>query len=78
MTVRVQKWGNSLGVRIPHAIARQSAIRQGSELDVSIHGGRVLLKPVKTPSLKQLLSEMKAENRPELIAWGGPVGREVW
>jgi antitoxin MazE len=78
MTVRVQKWGNSLGVRIPQTIARQSAIRQGAELDVSFRGGRVIFRPLKTPSLKQLLARMKPENRPDLVDWGKPLGREAW
>ena len=55
MTVRVQKWGNSLGVRIPQSIARQSSIRRGTELEVSFDDGQVVLQPVKTPSLANCL-----------------------
>jgi len=78
MTVRVQKWGNSLGVRIPRAIAQQSEIRQGSELEVSFRDGHVELRPREVPTLKELLSAMKPENRPSLVDWGKAVGREVW
>ena len=78
MTVRVQRWGNSLGVRIPKAIAERSAIREGAELDVSIRGGRVVLRPVKVPSLRDLLAQVKPQNRPDLVDWGRPIGREVW
>lgn len=78
MTVRVQKWGNSLGVRIPKAIAQQIEIREGAELEVSCSEDRVILRRPKTPSLRQLLARLKPENRPPLVDWGKPVGREVW
>lgn len=78
MTVRVQKWGNSLGVRIPQSIARQSHIRSGAELEVTFRNGRVVLRPVAVPSLKTLLSQMKSANRPALADWGKPRGQEAW
>ena len=78
MTVRVQKWGNSLGVRIPKSVADQSSIRAGSELEVRSDDGRVVLSPVRVPTLKQLLAQVKPGNRPQLIDWGKPVGKEVW
>lgn len=78
MTVHVQKWGNSLGVRIPKAIARQTSIREGAELEVLSDGERVILQPPKVPTLKQLLAQMKPANRPESVDWGEPVGREAW
>ncbi len=78
MTVRVQKWGNSLGVRIPKALARQSDIREGAELEVLCIDEQVILRPVKVPSLKQLLARAKRQNRPDLVDWGKPVAREVW
>lgn len=78
MTVRVQRWGNSLGVRIPREIAKKSAIREGAELEVSVTRGRVVLQPLRVPSLRQLLAALKPENRPELADWGRPVGKEVW
>ena len=78
MTVRVQKWGNSLGVRIPKSIARQSSIGEGTKLEVIATNGRVVLRPQKVPSLKELVAAMKPANRPELVNWGKAVGREVW
>ncbi len=81
MTVMVQKWGNSLGVRIPKAVALRSKIREGSELDVVYDragGGRVVLQPVHIPSLKQLLAGLKPGDRPDVVDWGQPVGKEAW
>jgi len=78
MTVRVQRWDNGLGVRIPRDVARASAIREGAELDISVNKGRVVLTPVKPPTLSELVARMKAEDRPELVDWGPPTGREAW
>jgi len=78
MIVRVQKWGNSLGVRIPKNLARESAIREGTEFEVTCDQGRIVLRPPKTPSLKQLVAKIKPANRPEMADWGRSVGGEVW
>ncbi len=67
MTVRVQKWGNSLGIRIPQIVARQYDIREGAELEVLCIDEQVILRPVKVPSLKQLLARAKPQNRPALV-----------
>jgi antitoxin MazE len=78
MTVRVQKWGNSLGVRIPKSVARQSSISEGTELEVFASNGRVILRPQKLPSFKELIAAMKPGNRPEIVDWGKPIGKEAW
>jgi antitoxin MazE len=78
MTVRVQRWGNSLGVRVPKEIARRAAIHEGAELEVLLKAGKVILQPLKVPSLKQLLAEAVPKNQPALVEWGAKVGREAW
>src|ERR1044072_595197 len=70
MTFPVQKWGNSLGLRIPKSIARQNQIAEGTELQVVSKNGRVILRAPKTPSLKQLLAGMRPGNCPQLGDWG--------
>jgi antitoxin MazE len=78
MTVRIQKWGNSLGVRIPKDIARRSKMRDGAEVEMLSSGDHVILRPVRVPSLKQLLAKAKRQNRPEVVDWGMPLGGEMW
>jgi antitoxin MazE len=78
MTVTIQKWGNSLGLRIPKAIAQSAKLGQGSQVQVLVERGRVVLKPVEVPSLKNLLAQVKPGSRPEETDWGKPVGKEVW
>jgi len=78
MTVTVQKWGNSLGIRIPKAIAQNAKLGKGTQVEVSVERGHVVLRPVEVPSLKELLSKVKPGSRPQLVDWGKPVGKEVW
>ena len=78
MLTKVQKWGNSLGVRIPKSFAAEARFSEGVEIDLSLVDGNVVLKPVVQPSyrLDELLAGITAENLHEEIDTGEPVGRE--
>jgi antitoxin MazE len=79
MITKVQKWGNSLGVRIPKAVAKDAEIREGASVDLRMEDGRVVIVPVKkTYTLEELVSRITAKNRHPETDWGPPVGREVW
>jgi antitoxin MazE len=79
--VTTQLWGNSLGLRIPAPVAREANLSQGSEVDLQLEGGKIVLTPLrqtKRCKLRSLLSKVTRENVPEADVWGAPVGREVW
>ena len=80
MRVEIQKWGNSLAVRIPKAIAVESKIRQGSAVDLTLERGRVVLNPVQAPEyrLEDLLAGVRKDNLHEEVDTGEAVGREAW
>ena len=80
MRVEIQKWGNSLAVRIPKAIAVESKISQGSEVDLTLEKGRVVLTPVKPPeySLEELLAGVSRDNLHEEVNTGETLGRKAW
>jgi antitoxin MazE len=51
MQVRVARWGNSLGLRIPKDVARRIGLREGARVDVEAEGDRIFtLRPVRTVS----------------------------
>lgn len=79
MRVSVQKWGNSLGLRIPKALAVEAGIEQGAELDVRVEDGRLVAAPVvRIPTLEELVAGITPENlHGEVWADMTPVGREV-
>jgi len=84
MKTKVQKWGNSLGVRIPRAFAVQSQIRAGSAVDISVEKDGIRVKPIRVKpvrrrySLADLLRKVDSRNRHREVATGAPVGREIW
>lgn len=79
MTTKIQKWGNSLGVRIPKDIAREINIREGSAVSFSVEGGELVMSHSKKPkyTLAELLKNFDKKTQHELIDWGPDVGNEI-
>ena len=80
MRTRVQKWGNSLVLRIPKAFAQEVGLEQDGEVDLSIEKGRLVVVPPVAPSytLDELLAGIRPSNLHEETDWGPPVGKEIW
>jgi antitoxin MazE len=82
MKTRVQRWGNSLAVRIPKAFATELDIAADDVVDVFVGQGVLVVEPVRLVrerlDLAQLLREIPADYVAEDVDWGPPVGREVW
>jgi len=76
----VQKWGNSLGVRIPRALAESTGIAEGKQVTIESNGDVLTVRPVRIPrySLKELLKGMKPYNKHKEVDWGPPQGKEIW
>jgi antitoxin MazE len=80
MVTKIQKWGNSLGLRIPKAYAEETGVAAGSEVDISVEDGELIIRPVivRKIDLQQLLRGVNAENIHDEVETGKPVGREAW
>lgn len=80
MRVRVQKWGNSLALRIPKPFADEAGVKQGSAVDLSLARGRLVAVVVSREewTLARLLAGVSRKNLPGESDFGPPVGREVW
>lgn len=76
MKTKIQKWGNSLGIRIPKAFAIQLGIEPGKEVEVSLNENELRIVPTQT--LEDLVNQITPENMHEIIDSGPPVGREIW
>jgi antitoxin MazE len=74
----VKKWGNSLGIRIPAAMANRQHIAEGCEVDLVEQDNQIVIRPEPEPTLKDLLAQIKPGDRPELVDWGKSIGKEVW
>ena len=77
MQVVVQKWGNSLGFRIPSMWAKDNDVQNGSKVEVIIEKGRMVILP-KKKSLDDMLALVTDENIHSEISTGGAVGKEEW
>ena len=80
MRTKVLKWGNSLGLRIPKAFAEEVRVAEGSTVELSMEGGRLIIRLANQTeySLEELLGGITAENLHSEIDTGGPVGGEKW
>ena len=83
MKVKLTKWGNSLGVRVPKAAAEAAGLKVGTEVDVVVEGRDLRIRrsiPLKYYRLEDLIAEMDRlgpENQPETVDWGPDVGSEI-
>jgi len=80
MRTKVQKWGNSLAIRVPRPFAEELGLRQDSDVDLLLEQNELVVKPVSSPrfSLHDLLSGITDDNRHHEVETFGPVGDEAW
>jgi antitoxin MazE len=79
MITTVQRWGNSLAVRIPKPFAIQAALDENSEVDISVEGDRIVVSAAKKEwRLEELLAGITRRNAHKETGWGGRKGGEAW
>lgn len=80
MRLRIQKWGNSLALRIPAAFARETGLGPGADVDLELDEGRLIITPRSSGPyvLARLLDGVTDENLHDALETGEPRGREVW
>jgi antitoxin MazE len=82
MITKVQKWGNSQGLRLSKEILSDVAIGVGDAVEVTARDGAIRIAPVcrvhGRHDLRELVKRVPKGSRAEEIDWGGPVGKEVW
>ena len=80
METNIQKWGNSLGIRLPKQIADKRSFKEGGRVRISETKKGIMLEVLQLPrpTLKELLKRITKENLHREEDWGGPVGNEIW
>jgi len=77
MKVKISKWGNSLGLRLPRSLAEHIGVNEGQIVEISVDGARLTVEPIKPAySLSDLLVNMTPAAMREAFDWGEDVGRE--
>ncbi len=82
MLVKVQKWGNSQGIRLSKEVLAEANILVGDELEILTTKEQIVIKPARKIrgkyNLKDLVSQIPSNYKVQEENWGAPVGLEVW
>jgi antitoxin MazE len=82
MHTKIQKWGNSQGLRLPKSLLSDAQLGVGDEVDISVKDGIMIVTPAKKirgkHSLKDLIARIPESYQVGEVGWGDPVGREDW
>ncbi len=80
MRTRVQKWGNSLALRIPKSFANEVGLQRETSVEISLAEGKLVITPLAKPkpTLRQLLAKVTKENLHHEVDTGSAVGNETW
>ncbi len=82
MITKLQKWGNSQGVRVSKILIERSQISVGEGVEISARKGQITIKPISKirgkHKLKDLIDQLPKSYKPSEIEWGDPVGKEEW
>ena len=78
MTTTVQKWGNSLALRIPSAVARQIRVASGDAVELKVGSGILTIRATRPRyQLANLVAQIRPDNCHREVEWGASVGREL-
>jgi antitoxin MazE len=82
MVTKIQKWGNSQGLRLAKQVLEDAHISVGDDVDVTARDGLIVVAPARRVrgkrSLQELVSRIPKGRETEEIDWGQPAGKEVW
>ena len=77
MQTVVQKWGNSLGVRIPSLYVKELNLKNGTDVEITEEDGKIVIVPAQK-ELTEMLSRITEENIHPPVETGSSVGNEEW
>jgi antitoxin MazE len=82
MITRVQKWGNSQGIRLAKELLSEADIGVGDAVDVTAREGSIVIMPARRirggHDLRELVSRIPEDYIPAELDWGSAAGKEVW
>ena len=81
MTTKIQKWGNSQGIRIPKTLLDSVNWNENEQIVIIVDNGKLVLekaKEDKRKNIKELFKGYKEDYKPKEINWGEPQGEEIW
>lgn len=78
MRARIQRWGNSLALRLPKSVAESVGLGEGSVVGLEERDGQLLVRPIHRYQLEDLLAEVRQEQIHAEVSSGTARGKESW
>lgn len=82
MVTKVQKWGNSQGLRFPKALLEDAHVKVGDAVQVSVQNQKIIIEPLNKVrgqyNLRALISRIPKDYKAQEEEWGAPKGKEEW
>ena len=81
MLAKVQKWGNSLALRLPKALADEAGVELESPVNIIVRDHTIVIEPLRKKNvydLDRMLDEVTEQNLQHEIKPGKPLGKEIW
>ena len=82
MVCKIQKWGNSQGLRFTKSLLEEARLDPDAEVEVTAEPGRIIVQPSRRVrgryKLEDLVRQMPSDYETKEENGGAPVGREAW
>lgn len=82
MLTKIQKWGNSQGLRLAKNLLTEAQIQVGDEVNLSVKNGVIVVSPVTRIrgryKIEELIAHIPENYQNSEVDWEKPVGKEVW
>jgi antitoxin MazE len=79
MLTSIQRWGNSLAVRIPKVFAADAKLSEDTLVELALEDGRIVISPARNDwKLEDLVNRITPANRHRAAEWGSSTGKEAW
>ena len=82
MSTKIQKWGNSQGLRLAKNVLEDARLGIGDEVDVMVQDGVIIIAPTKKIRgryrIEELMAQIPKDYQASEVDWGEPVGKEAW
>lgn len=82
MLAKIQKWGNSQGLRLAKNVLADANLGLGDEVDITVKDGVIFITPATRKrgrhSIEDLVARIPENYKTSEVDWGEPVGKEFW
>jgi antitoxin MazE len=80
METKLQKWGNSDGIRIPSSYLKSLNLKTNDKVEINVENEKIVIYKVKASkiSLKEEFEKYNGENLSKEFTWDEDKGNEIW